>query len=493
MQETKPQNPMRPRQDKIAPAKRKSWAAKWLTAPNNEPRKQPSNANRRDAPLLKIIGAIPIDPTIRRALPHDHRAPDERLHRTRFAAIAASVALLVCNVSTHAQGDPAAQYFKSGSSAFAAQNYDAALEAFEAALAAGMSGPAIHFNIGVTAFRLGQYSRAQTAFDLVARTPAMAALAYYNLGLVALRQDNPEHAATWFSRAERETGDERLRGLASERLAELVPEPSHHDWMGYAAFGAGYDDNVALVANSDVLGISGKDDGFAELQVAISAPLARPWRLDAGLALVDYQELDSFDQMSVHGGGHYRLAAGDWMNQVGLQIAYATLDGEGFENRRTLSLQTSTEFSPDWRLRARYRFNDIDGLDQFEGLSGDRHEASARVAWDQQPWTVAIEYQMDASNYADDALSATRHQLGVDAQRALYDGWAVQLEATRRRSRYDQGSGAENRTQLALAMSKTLTTQWRLVIRYDHTDNAADVAEFNYAGNRISAGVEATM
>ncbi len=401
--------------------------------------------------------------------------------------------MLVCNLSAQAQGDVAAQYFKSGSTAFAAQNYDAALVAFEAALAAGMSGPAVHFNIGVAAFRLGQYSRAQTAFDQVARTPSMAPLAHYNLGLVALRQGNSEAATNWFSRAARETDDERLRGLASERLAELLPESPTRDWIGYAAFGAGYDDNVALVANAEVLGISGKDDGFAELQVAFSAPLAQPWRLDAGLALVDYQELDSFDQLSVHGGGHYRLAAGDWMNQVGLQLAYTTLDGEGFENRRTLSVQTSSELRPDWRLRARYRFNNIDGLDEFQGLDGNRHEASARLTWNQEPWALGAEYQMDVSDYDDDALSATRHQLGVDAQRALYNGWAVLFEATRRRSNYDQGSGAENRTQLAVAMTKTLTTQWRLVIRYAHTDNDADLAEFNYSGNRISAGVEATM
>lgn len=402
--------------------------------------------------------------------------------------------MLVCTGTAHATSDEAARHFQSGSSAFQAQDYAKALEAFEAALAAGLSGPAVHFNIGVAAFRLGNYARAQAAFDQVARTPAMAALAHYNLGLVALRRGNSDEAIDSFTRAERQTSDERLRSLASAQLTELLAQPSGRGWVGYGAFGAGYDDNVALINNSEVLGISGKEDTFAELQLAISAPLARPWRLDGGLSFVDYQELDSFDQLSVYGGGHYRVAVGDWMNQVGLQLAYTTLDGEGFENRRTLALQTSSDLSSDWQLRARYRFNDIDGLNEFSGVSGHRHDASARLTWAREPWDLGVEYQVDISDYDDAELSATRHQLGVDLQRPLFGGWIVMLEATRRHSRYDDASnGSEDRTQFALGVAKPLTAQWRLVIRFAHTDNDADRAEYDYGASRISAGVEATM
>jgi tetratricopeptide (TPR) repeat protein len=416
------------------------------------------------------------------------------LDRSWPPAITAIAALLVCNVSAHAASAEAARQFQSGNSAFQAQDYAKALEAFEAALAAGQSGPAVHFNIGVAAFRLGDYLRAQAAFEQVARTPAMAALAHYNQGLVALGRGDSDDAIEWFTRAERETSDERLRSLASAQLTDLLPQPPVRNWVGYGALGAGYDDNVALINNSDVLGISGKEDSFAELQLALSAPLARPWRLDGGLSFVDYQDLDSFDQLSVYGGGHYRVAVGDWMNQVGLQLAYTTLDGEGFENRRTLALQTSSDLSADWKLRARYRFNDIDGLNEFTGVSGHRHEASARMLWAREPWDVGIEYQVDISDYDDATLSATRHQLGVDLQRPLFGGWTVMLEASRRHSRYDDASnGSEDRTQFALGVAKILTAQWRLVIRYAHTDNDADRADYNYGANRISAGVEATM
>jgi hypothetical protein len=53
----------------------------------------------------------------------------------------------------------ALQQFEAGKQAVAAQDFVAALDAFEAAAAAGMSGPAVQFNIGVCAYRLGRWSR----------------------------------------------------------------------------------------------------------------------------------------------------------------------------------------------------------------------------------------------------------------------------------------------------------------------------------------------
>jgi hypothetical protein len=38
-----------------------------------------------------------------------------------------------------------------------------------------------------------------------------------------------------------------------------------------------------------------------------------------------------------------------------------------------LLLQATRTLTEEWRLRARYRFSDIDGLDGFDGLDGSRH------------------------------------------------------------------------------------------------------------------------
>ena len=405
-----------------------------------------------------------------------------------------SISSLVCPTTAQAHADEAARQFQSGSREFQAGNYEAALAAFHAAVGAGMTGPAVHFNIGVASFRLGRYSQAESAFKEVARTPAMAGLAYYNLGLVASRQGDNNMAVQYFSRVGQATDDDRLRNLAAAQLGELATRAPDRNWLAYAAVGAGYDDNVALVSNSDVLGISGTADMFAEAQLAFSAPLTGPWRFDAGLSHVDYQDLDSFDQLGVNGGGRYRWDGGEWKHEAGLQLSYTLLDGDGFENRRTLMFQTTTHVLGDARLRLRYRFNDIDGLNEFEGLSGTRHEAGARVTWARPEWDFAADYHFDIGDYDDASQSATRHRLGAEIQHSFANDWAVMVEASIRHSDYDLASnGSEDRTELGLSISKTLGARWRVIVRHAYTDNSADDSEFDYRGNRISAGFEAMM
>lgn len=402
--------------------------------------------------------------------------------------------ILAGHGSAYARTEQATKLFRSASSAFQAGDYARALDGFEASLAAGMAGPAIHFNIGVAAYRLGNYERAETAFNEVTRTPAMAGLAYYNLGLVALARDESDAAARWFARAEQAAVDANLRELASERLAELRPAAPKSKWLGYAAFAVGYDDNVALVSNANVLGISDAADNFAEAQLALGTPLSDDWRLDAGVVLVDYQDLDSFDQLGVNAAARYRWMLGDWRNDAGLGLSYSAIDGAGFENRRTLSLQTRRQLNPDIYLRGRYRFSHLQGLNDYEGLSGRDQEASARLEWAAADWDLGFEYRVELADYDDATLSATRHQLRVDVERTLIADWSVLFEATRRHSNYDSSEyGREQRTELAVTVMKPLTSRWRLVVRHAYTDNRADLREFDYRGNRFSAGVEAAL
>ncbi len=386
----------------------------------------------------------------------------------------------------------ALQQFDSGKQAFAAQDYATALNAFEGAVSAGMTGPAVHFNIGVCAYKLARWERAEAAFREVARTPQMAALARYNLGLVARGAGRSDEAARWFAQVERESSDGRLKSLATARLAQ-APSPPERNWLAFGSLAAGYDDNVALISGGEVLGVSGTDDTFAELQLAGSAPLVGDWRFDGGVVLLDYQDLDSFDQMSLNAGGRYRKTLREWTGEAGLQLTYATLDGDGFESKRMLLLQATRPLPDDWRLRVRYRFSDIDGLDGFGGLDGTRHELGVRGLWRRDSWRVTLDYRFDASDYADDALSFDRHEISVDAEYELDANWRMQAGLAHDRSNYDLAeNGSEQRTEIALAVSRDFGSQWRAFVRYAYADNQADLPEFDYERNRISAGVEAT-
>lgn len=402
--------------------------------------------------------------------------------------------LFVCSGPAYSHTEEATKQFRSGSSAFQAGDYQKALTAFESALAQGMSTPALHFNIGVAAYRAGNYRRAETAFKEVANTPTMAGLAYYNLGLVELKRNDSAAASRWFSRVEDATEDPRLRQLAAAQLGDVQPPASGHKWVGYAGFGVGHDDNVALVSNSDVLGISDKADNFAEAQLSFSTLLGESWRLDGGAMMVDYQSLDSFDQLGLQAGARYRWLFDDWTNDAGVQLAYTTLDGSGFESRRALFVQTGRDLLPDLYVRGRYRFSDIDGLNEFRGLTGRRHELGATLDWTRAEWNFSFGYQFEIGDYDDDSLSATRHQLSVDAEYNFATDWSLLAEASRRRSNYDSDTnGNEQRTELALALTRTLTSRWQVFLRYSYTNNDADSAGYDYTGNRITAGVEATL
>jgi len=354
-----------------------------------------------------------------------------------------------------------------------------------------MSGPAVHFNIGVCAYRLGRWSRAKSAFREVARTPQMAALAHYNLGLVALGDGQRDEAARWFAQAEREAADEALRSLATRQLAQL-PRPPVRNWVAFGSLTAGYDDNVALVSGGDVLGVSGTDDSFGELQMAATGPLVGPWRFDGGIVLLDYQDLDSFDQLTVNGGARYRMPLGDWTGEAGLQLSYATLDSEGFQSKRMLLLQATRALTEEWRLRARYRFSHIDGLDDFQGLDGHRQELGIRGAWHRDSWDISLDYRFDTTDYEDAALSFDRHQIAVDVQRGLDENWTVQAGLSFDHSSYDVATnGSEERFELTLGASRNLNDTWRVALRYAYADNQADLPEFKYQRNLVSAGVEA--
>lgn len=357
-----------------------------------------------------------------------------------------------------------------------------------------MSGPALHFNIGVAAYRAGNYARAETAFKEVANTPAMAGLAYYNLGLVELKRNDPAAATRWFSRVADATEDPRLRQLAFAQLGEVEAPPPKHAWVGFAGFGIGHDDNVALVSNAEVLGISDSADNFAEAQFAASTPIADFWRLDGSVTVVDYQELDSFDQLGAQGGGRYRWIVGDWTHDAGLQLAHTLLDGANFESRGALFVQTRRDLGTDLTVRGRYRFSDIEGHNEFSGLSGRRHELGATLDWTRADWDFRFGYELEIGDYDDDSLSATRHEFSFDAERAFATDWTAQFEASLRRSNYDDDTnGNEQRTELALALIRTLSARWQVYLRYEYTNNDADASAFDYTGNRISAGVEASL
>ena len=442
-----------------------------------------SNASKPVDRWLRSIGAIHRSPKT--------RAPTRPHVLSRLCLALAAV--LLSSVAV-AQSDLAQQHFQAGRRAYEAQDYRAAFEAFDAAIAAGMSGPAIHFNVGVLAYRLGHYERAVTEFEEVAHTPSMAALAHYNLGLVELQRKRAAAARGWFARAQVEAADERLRALAAAQLAQLPSPTVERNWVAYGAAGLGYDDNVALVHDNDVLGVSDTADEFTEITLAVSGPLDRAWRLDAGVFATQYESLNEFDQLVAQGGAHYRFDYSGWTNEASIELSHTQLDGTGFENQLLFGVQGLVDLSEQWSLRLRYRYTDVDGLNEFNGLDGTRHDAQARAQRAVGSWQLGLQYDFETNSYSDETLSMRQHKVSVVGERDLARGWWMALDAAQRFSDYKLSTqGHEDRFEAGIALKKQLSPAWRLSARYDYAKNAAKLTDFDYRRNRVWVGAEALL
>jgi tetratricopeptide (TPR) repeat protein len=438
---------------------------------------------------------------IHRAGP-SRRPPSPAADRFRIIAWAFVACFLVLDGRAFARAGEADVLFADGRRAFEAQHLEEALAAFEAAVRAGMTGPAVHYNIGVTAYRLGSLDKAEAAFREVAAAPEWAALAHYNLGLVALKKEDRTAARSWFQSAAA-AGDPRLRGLAERQLAILEPGVPQapalaQDWSLYGSLVLGHDSNVELLPDTAGGGVSGRSDGFAEAAFSVTGPLEGAWRFDAAAFHVDYFDLDAFDQAAVVAGGARRFGLGAWNNEAALHASYVLLDGDGFEQDLTLTLRGTVTLSPDWWFRATYRGSHVEGLDEFDGLSGSRHEAAARFDWRRQPWSASLAARFETNRADAEEFTYDWYQLGAElrwsapalpltvaielAQRQLEHETAVDEDGNEKRE--------DDRTIAALEAGWQLTQRVRLVGRYERQDNASNVAEFDYDRDRYYLGIE---
>ncbi len=378
--------------------------------PRNARAKQPSSARQHAGPRQKNDAASAAHPTtaptrriVRRATDRPHCTPHSRSCCSLF---------LAPRTRARAQRRSAAAVRAAASRQFAAQDYAAALDAFEGAVAAG------HVRTG----RPLQHRRLRlSARALVAGRSRLFARSHARRRWRRSRTTTSDSSrsapasrtkpARWFAQAERETSDERLKSLATAQLAQLPPPPERN-WLAYGSLAAGYDDNVALISGGDVLGVSGTDDTLRELQLAAAAPARRSWRFDGGLVLLDYQDLDSFDQLGVNAGARYRWPLGEWIGEAGLQLSYSTLDGEGFESRRMLLLQATRRI--DRRL-ARCAHATASATSTGSAAStawtDTRHELGVRGLWRSGSWDVDSGISIRQQRLRRVTLSFDRHQL----------------------------------------------------------------------------------
>lgn len=419
-----------------------------------------------------------------------------------FTRVILPVYLLLCSSILSAQ--PAV--FQSGLDAARNGDYQQALQYFLQAREQGMDSGRLYYNIGVSQYKLGHYEAATQAFEQAARDPELQALAYYNLALVANAQHDKATALTWTQRSLASTQDEQLSRLATamERHLSSKPESGVPSMTTLFSAHSGYDDNVILQADSQLLTASNQGDTFANAFYFARLPLATHgpynWNIDASIFTQQYLRLHDYDLSMLQTGGVVDRRFSSWRLEGALTAAIYTLAGNGLY--RTLTMKATAR----WRQAKRHwsGFAEISNIDAanaaYDYLGGQLYRSGVSASWrseDRRRYNVAYTIE---NNDRQDLTTATtftsysplRQSLDLSVEMDIRDRMSGKLELEGRNSRYrDQNISAtasaiqrrEQRYRLSAGLTYQLreavdlTAECRLlsnysnIDRYDYTDS----------------------
>lgn len=407
--------------------------------------------------------------------------------------------------SDAAAADPstASEAFAEGTAAFSAGDFEHALARFEAALAAGLDGPAVHYNIGVCLYRLGRYPQADAAFASIAdRWPDMRGLAEYNLGLVALKQGESRRAERHFRAALASTDDETIVYLAREQLARgaqapgapAAPQAPTDERLVLVDARLGYDDNVLMLADEIRLpdGQSG-ESRFIEVWAQISDPLADSgFRFDGSVYALHYPEAETFDQNVLQVGFPYEWSIGAWRGEAGPQLGWTTFDGDVLDRRVAIDARASRDVGPGSTVELRFAHQEIgEGDSLYEFFAGDRTVLEVRLHLRGQHGRLTLSHGVERNDRVAATVSPRRTRWSVHYLYDVSAAWQMEMQASWRDSRY--GKLAEPREEdlgeIDVFVTRVLPDDWFASAGVSLVDNDSNVSTADYRGRRMSIGV----
>lgn len=419
-----------------------------------------------------------------------------------FLRVAIRLSLLVLIIGSRLAIADAAEDWRLGTQAFQANDFAMALQHFESARAAGQTGPAVTYNIAVCEYKLGQFGNARNTFtELGDAYPDMRSLAEYNLGLVELKLENTIGAREHFRKAYHLSEDDhKLRVLSSQMLRQTQPAAATtiNDWVGAFGASAGYDDNVAL---RDELGLptgTTSDSPMADVFGSIRGPFRgrNGIRLDASAFLVRYFDNTDFNQSALRLGAYYDYRSGPWITQVGLYAGHSTLGGDGFDDTGTASVRFGRRISSTASWFIRYRYDNIDSANAlFSGIDGSRQRVEARYQWFADDQNLLFVYQIESNDRNDPSVSPARNRLSLNYRYKPLSGWGFEIGGSFRDSSYDDLliTRSEDLTTLHAGISRTVFSEWTLLIRHQYSDNSSTDPVFSYERNQTTVGLFRTF
>lgn len=423
------------------------------------------------------------------------------------------ILLLLYALCGLAEATPASGvFFEAGVAAYRDGRYEDALQFFLTARKEGDASEQLVYNLGVTYYRLGDYRSAQASFETLTSYPKAAPLAHYNLGLVALETHRKSEARAQFEQALRTTTRPQLRQLAEQQLQRLsVAVPSGNAL--YVHLAGGYDDNVALVAETSSAPPALRASWYSLLlaggEVALTGDRRDGWRLAGSAFRTAYPEASRFSMNSVRAGPQYRARFGKVQTESGVSAVYLTLGGEHFETIGRAGARADYPLGGSQTVSAAYLYEYIEGGSDFADLDGWRQSLRLSHAWYLAPARVSLGYRLELNRRRDFSkgslffsTSPTRHRWTAET------GWRFN-EALRTELRFEYEQSDFNdpdrfpqnfnpvsvvrldQRYLGLAgVTCTLARNWDLVTEYRYLARDSNIASRDYRSQRYELRME---
>lgn len=389
-------------------------------------------------------------------------------------------------------GQTANKMFKRGTNAFAKGDYEQAAEFFKAAKRSGLNTIALHYNLGVTYFRLKRYREARQEFERLTADSGTAALAHYNLGRIALASGDQSKARNHFQITFRTATDKKLRRLADDRLRELAAVEKVRKWSGYFSLGAGYDDNVSLIADSQVL-VGNAADEFLEFFGSVTGQLSgtkvNGIQLKGTGYYQNYLDLDEFDFGNFRIGPELDRKLGQWNTSLAGFLDLAYIGGDLFEKILNMEMRGSRNIYSNLDLRLKYQLGLIDAEFPYDSLSGNRHRMTAGLRSILSGVYTVLDYTLEL-NDRDDPDFPTRHSIDFFAERDLTEVWSAGVNASYRYSDFEISGRKDERIWLGLRISRSIPKGFHVFGKYDRIRNDSNLVENEYTSNVFSIGLE---
>ena len=408
--------------------------------------------------------------------------------------------------------DPAVVY-ADGVTAFQAGDYAQALDDFLKARDAGYTGPQLGYSLGSTYYQLGRYASAQREFQTLSNDPDLAGLCHYNLGLIALKQGDPATARSEFKAAEAQATDPAIKQLATTELAKLPPPPAQHPWFAYVDTAAGYDDDVAPVAQSGLVLPAQQGSSFVSLLAGGSDQLTGTYadgtQLSGSLYRADFLQLSHFNETFLTLGPEYRRTDGPWGTALEVSASHMILGSDNLESSGLFQFEESRSVGGTDHLKGGYEYEHVVGGSGFDYLSGSRQALFVEDAHTERTYELTLGYLHEINRRNDLAVSQEffsdspiRNRVYGRFDLHLTGRFSTQLALRYENSLYgmpDSISTGNTSTTLtrhdrlydASAGAKyELSRGWNLRLEYRYLRNQSNIESYAYESHRATLSLE---